>query len=378
LVGGRRPLGRRRTNGWDRVQSAGRPGMATSEASYGEDGTPHGSVLLHGLQRIGRARRVVAADLAVKRTDDRAVGLEHADQNVLHRTGPISRARQWSRSAPSRRAEAAPAGASARTIINGASGIEASRSLMRWRSRRRVRLRVTAPPTERPTMNPTRAESLGGPARCMSAWTTTVALPARRPLRTTAVNSSRDRIRAPAGNTTAGSVELRQPDAGDPSAADSTAPNDRPGCASAGGSHASCADAGCWAETYACSLRTAPGQEISYMPWGGRHDDSHHRVTPSCPSEGTRQSSNAVRPQNDTGLSTASSNARDARFGRIAPRTCGQPLVASPESLLRSRDQLGFPQARGDGAVHILWKTVWKPRGFRANSREGTTGSPRQ
>jgi len=265
LVGGRRPLGRRRTNGWDRVQSAGRPGMATSEASYGEDGTPHGSVLLHGLQRIGRARRVVAADLAVKRTDDRAVGLEHADQNVLHRTGPISRARQWSRSAPSRRAEAAPAGASARTIINGASGIEASRSLMRWRSRRRVRLRVTAPPTERPTMNPIRAESLGGPARCMSAWTTTVALPARRPLRTTAVNSSRDRIRAPAGNTTAGSVELRQPDAGDPSAADSTAPNDRPGCASAGGSHASCADAGCWAETYACSLRTAPGQEISYI-----------------------------------------------------------------------------------------------------------------
>ena len=51
---------------------------------------------------------------------------------------------------------------------------------------------------------------------------------------------------------------------------------------------------------------------------GGRYDDSHHRVTPSCPGEGTRQSSNTVRPQNDTGRSTASSNARDARFGRIA------------------------------------------------------------
>jgi hypothetical protein len=261
---------------------------------------------------------------------------------------------------------------------SGVPGIDARRSRIRWRSRRRTRLRVTAPPTVRPTMKPTRAESPGGPARCTRACTTTVALPALRPLRMTAENSSRDRILAPAGNTTAGSVGLRQPGAGDPSAAGSTAPTYRRGCASAGGSRASCADAGCWAETYACSLRTAPDRMNRSCLGVVATTTVTTRFT-RRPRQG--QAHDSRRTQSDLKTIRSASRQRQthampASF-EIARGTCGQPLAVGPESLLPSRDQLGFPQAGRRHTVHILWKTVWKLRGSADTLGTRTNYDPR-
>ena len=79
------------------------------------------------------------------------------------------------------------------------------RSRTRWRSRRRTRLRITAPPTVLGTTKPARAgggagvsgRSAGGRAR----WMTSDPRPARRPPRTAAVKSSRRRSRWSAPST---------------------------------------------------------------------------------------------------------------------------------------------------------------------------------
>jgi len=235
--------------------------MASDQPSYGEDATPHRTVSRHGLQRVRRARRVIAAHIAVERADHRAIGLEQADEDVLHRAAPNTRARHRSRSLARVALDEPPAGRRARITTRHEVGSERSRSRMRCRSCRRVRLRATAPPTARPTIRPTRADALATSGDTARACTTSVGQPARRPNRTTAVNSSLDRMRAAAGNTAAASAGLRRPGAGDPSAAGSTAPHGPLAYACADGNRAFCSDAGCWAETYACSLGTAPDQD---------------------------------------------------------------------------------------------------------------------
>ena len=84
-------------------------------------------------------------------------------------------------------------------------GIRSSRAAARARSRRLVRLRTTAPPTDLETTRPTRG---GRPARAsvMLAWTTTSREPDRTPAasplpRSAAENSARVRSRCPAGST---------------------------------------------------------------------------------------------------------------------------------------------------------------------------------
>ena len=55
--------------GRNRVVAAGRPRVAPGQAAYGEPAAAHAAVLAHRVQRVRRARRVVAADLAVERAD---------------------------------------------------------------------------------------------------------------------------------------------------------------------------------------------------------------------------------------------------------------------------------------------------------------------
>jgi hypothetical protein len=252
----------------------------------------------HGLQRVRRARRVIAAHIAIQRTDYRTVGLEQADQDVLHRATPITRARHRSRSPARVALDAPPAGRRAR-ITTRQDGSNRRRSRMRCRSCRRVRFRTTAPPTARPTIRPTWGDPPGASADVARACTTRVEQPARRPDRTTAVNSSLDRMRAAAGNTAAASAGLRRPGAGDPSAAGSTAPHGPLAYACADGNRASCADAGCWAETYACSLGTAPDRDRCARGVAAT-TTRHPMEAPGGPGAGTTQPSNAVRPGNDT------------------------------------------------------------------------------
>src|SRR5262245_61969383 len=49
-------------------------------------------------------------------------------------------------------------------------------------------------------------------------------------------------------------------------------------------------------------------------------------------------------------------------------------LLPSPNRCYRPAISLVFHKLVGDGTVHILWKTVWKSRGFRAESRDGEDG----
>jgi hypothetical protein len=266
---GRGRLTRGATSGRDRVQPTGRPGMASEQPSYGEDATSHRAMGLHCLQRVRRARRVVATHIPVQRTDHRPIGLEQADENVLHRAAN-ARARHRSRSPARVALDAPPAGRSARITTRHDAGSDRSRSRIRCRSWRRVRLRATAPPTARPTISPTRGVSPDASAGAARACTTNVEQPALRPDRTTVVNSSLDRMRTAAGSTAETSARLRPPGAGDPFAAGSTALHGPLAYACADGNRASCADAGCWAETYACSLGTAPDQDRCARGWPPR------------------------------------------------------------------------------------------------------------
>jgi len=143
---------------------------------------------------------------------------------------------------------------------------------MRWRSRRRTTLRVTAPPTDRATTKPTRLGSRfrppeappsppspPSPPGCAQRWTTMDGRPARRPRRTAVAKSRRRLSRFPAGST-ARSVRRR---AGcDPWTGGQRRSPGRPACACAAGSRVSSRDDGCSAERCACSrqaLRVSGG-----------------------------------------------------------------------------------------------------------------------
>jgi hypothetical protein len=303
--------------------------MASDQPSYGEDATPHRTMGRHGLQRVRGAGRIIAAHIAVQRTDHGAIGLEQADQDVLHRATPITRARHRSRSPARVALDAPPAGRNARITTRHETGSDGSRSRIRCRSCRRVRFRVTAPPTARPTIRPTRGDPSGAPADPARACTTRVEQPTRRPDRTTAVNSSLDRIRAAAGNTAEASAGLRRPGAGDPSAAGSTAPHGPLAYACADGNRASCADAGCWAETYACSLGTAPDRDR--CAHGVAATTTRHPVqAPGDPGAGTTQSSNAVRLVDDTARSTLRSTEPRPPTGQPEPEPVDNRLYVAP------------------------------------------------
>src|SRR4051812_38663279 len=84
-----------RRGGWGgvlrhRVVAAGRPGVAAAEPAHRQPAPAEAAVLGDGLEGVGRAARVVAADLAVERADQRPVGTQQPDQDVLHLGAPIT------------------------------------------------------------------------------------------------------------------------------------------------------------------------------------------------------------------------------------------------------------------------------------------------
>ena len=203
-------------------------------------------------ERIGRAGGVIAAHLAVQRTDHRAVRLEETDQQEFH---DVTLVRQRRRSASSSAEVAVADAGSARTTSTAEPGSPASAgrcSRVRCRSRRFTRLRTTALPTALLTTKPTRA---GCPGGWTSRWTTRVRDPQRRPDRAVRRKASLSMSRCAAGSTSvvAAGAAVRRPGCCGPCGDAPTGSSGRRGCACAGGNRAPCDDDGCSAGTYACS-----------------------------------------------------------------------------------------------------------------------------
>ena len=270
------------------VVAAGGPRVAAAETSYGEPGAAEGAVLGDRLERVRRAGRVVAADLAVERADQRAVGAEQPDQQQSHVTAPRSRQSPWSR-------QRSQVGAEFRVRRRGAGRQRPDHEHGRTRKplqRRQVlpgqvsesalhavaddgvahglaHHETDAAPVVR------RRRGRGGPRGC--------ATPQRRPERTVARNASLSTSRWCAGSTawpeqTPG-ASLRRPGSCGPCGDARTGSSGRRGCACAGGNRAPCDGGGCSAGTYACSrvcLRcvsgvSTPQPVVACVPTGAGH-----------------------------------------------------------------------------------------------------------
>ena len=198
---------------------------------------------------------MVATHLAVERADQRAVGAQEPDQRVLHRghhgpgettgeAGPQFLGQLGARCEP-----AAAGSARSTTEVPGGQGRSGERRTW-WRSRRLTRLRTTALPTALLTTKPTRGGRLDVP----SVWrcTTSVRAPARRPERTVR-GEGRGIGQSMSGGEHRGGPALRPRGSCGPCGGGRRGSRGRHGCASAGGTRASCDDDGCSAGTYACS-----------------------------------------------------------------------------------------------------------------------------
>ena len=195
------PGGRATAGAGDRVEPAGRPGVAAADPRDREHGALGGTVRAQRAHRVVRARRVVAAAGAEQRADQvpvqpqqpeqkariRAPGTCSTDRGLgtLIRLAAASRStsrssRQLatrsrarcsavssaaSRSRASVAEVAAAAGGSARSTSAGAGRQPVSRAATRARSRRTTVWRTTEPPTALLTTNPARAPVLARGAR---------------------------------------------------------------------------------------------------------------------------------------------------------------------------------------------------------------------
>ena len=213
-----RGLGDARTRRGNGVRAARVPWVATPEPAHREPAPPKRTVPLQRLDGVGRARRIKPAARSEQRGNQELVDPDRQHENAgdhLPVTRPSAigpRDGGWLRTCPRARSsacarpvdDAAAASGKARTTTRLPPGRRSSRAAMRWRSRRRTRLRTTAGPTVRETTKPTRAvvNGAGGPAGAGSRCTASRADRPRRPRRTVAVNSARWRSRAVAGSTT--------------------------------------------------------------------------------------------------------------------------------------------------------------------------------
>jgi hypothetical protein len=271
---------------WNRVITTRSPGVAPCEPAGGVPRASQTAVHRHRLERVRRARRVVATDLPVERTDREPVCLEETDQEVLHE--PTTRLRQRSSSSPRSRYVAPAAAGRARTTTTSPAASRSTRARIRWRRRRFTRLRVTAGPTARDTTKPTRPGSTrSSPLVALSTFvaiqcTTTSGPPARRPRRTARWNSAAELRRWLAESTPW--PGLRQRGSCDPCDGEPTGSRDRRGCASAGGSRAPCAGGGCSAGTCACSRAHLQNASLGSVPRPGRttqrRRQSHEQLAP--------------------------------------------------------------------------------------------------
>jgi hypothetical protein len=183
--------------------------VATQQPTGDEQGAPGCSVPPQGHRAVLAAGRQEATARCQQRTYPDAVTADQGQQAAGHRAWArfrrrrchlVTRSSARSRSAASsEKLRPAADGAARRTSLLPA-GSRRRRSCIRWRSRRRTRLRTTALPTPREIMNPTRdgaATDRTGVRRC----TTTEPRAARRPCRTARENSGRRRNREAAGST---------------------------------------------------------------------------------------------------------------------------------------------------------------------------------
>ncbi len=233
--------------------------VATQQPTGDEQGAPGCSVPRQGHRAVLAAGRQEATAWCQQRTYPAAVTADQGQQAAGHRAWTrfrrrchlVTRSSARSRSAASsEKLRPAADGAARRTSLLPA-GSRRRRSCIRWRSRRRTRLRTTALPTPREIMNPTRdgaATDRTGVRRC----TTTEPRAARRPCRTARENSGRRRNREAAGSTS--SYRLRPTARRDPYAGGQQGSPGRLGSACGAGTRGSWRAGGCSAGTYACSL----------------------------------------------------------------------------------------------------------------------------
>lgn len=203
-----------------------------------------------------RARGVVLAGGTSHRRDDQLVPADESNEceprqaSDAPRHGRRTHAMAFAcalltasaTSSRSRPKEASAAAGNARTTTPVPVGSVGSSSAMIARSRRLIRLRVTAPPTARETAKPAMLFALPVCAR----YTTTEWVPALPPRRMTTRKSSERRRRWPAASTRP--TNQRDPCGGVPSRW-----HVLHGCACAGGSRASWHAYDCSAEKSACS-----------------------------------------------------------------------------------------------------------------------------
>ncbi len=135
-------------------RSPGAPRVAAQDTTSGEPGSAHRTVSLHGLQSVGRAGGVVAADLTVQRADGEPVRLQQPDQGVLHRAPARASAASSCSASVAERDAVEPREVPA-PRHDCPSGSVPTRSRIRCRSRRLTRLRSTAEPTALLTTKPT-------------------------------------------------------------------------------------------------------------------------------------------------------------------------------------------------------------------------------
>ena len=175
--------------------------MAAQQPPTGQPAALDGAMHRDGAERIGRAARVIAANVAVERADHQPIRLQKSDEQPLHVRGRSARRSKALAHAP-RRSELNTAGdlterGSARTTTSVPAGVVGIRSAAKCRSRRRTRFRTCALPIALDTTNPTRTRVSG----TRSACNTKVGRVTRTPDRMVRWKSAERVIRAFLGST---------------------------------------------------------------------------------------------------------------------------------------------------------------------------------
>src|SRR5206468_704691 len=162
----------------DRVDAAATPRVAPHYTPCGQQPAADHAVLPHRLERVLRARRVVAAVRPQCGRDNPPVEVEGQQQELADdphgaalparpAESTSSRSAASTRGSPPSRASAPASGRATRTksCPSGSSGASAQKAS---RSIRFTRLRSTAPPTFRPTETPSRGSPT--PSARGKAW----------------------------------------------------------------------------------------------------------------------------------------------------------------------------------------------------------------
>lgn len=166
----------------DGIETAGVKWVTAQKASRSEVYAADGTVFLDRLAHVFGAGRVEAAGGRQKRREKALVGAQQKDQDLAHRSTTLSTSRFNSSNEASR---ARRLGLMTISQFGPISGIRTRKAS---RTRRRMRLRTTALPSARGTVNPIRAvepdcsPSASGPASALRQKATNKGQGRRNPL----------------------------------------------------------------------------------------------------------------------------------------------------------------------------------------------------